>query len=141
MTDIHAALGHSQLARIDEFVQKRHAIADFYDRELQGLPLSTPKRSESSRSALHLYVVRLEMDRISKSKKKIFEELHALGIMVNLHYIPIHLQPYYEKLGFEEGQYPESEKYYEEAVTLPLHPGMSLDDQKRVVSSLKEVLS
>ena len=119
MTDIQAALGYSQMDRLDSFVARRRQIAKRYDELLADLPLRTPKQAADTNSSWHIYVVRMDKNRIKKSKQEIFEEMRVRGIQLNLHYIPMHLQPYYEKLGFRRGDFPVSERYYEEVFTSP----------------------
>lgn len=140
MTDIQAALGSSQLERLDAFVARRRALARRYDELLAGLPLRLPWQSPDANSSWHLYVVRLDRTRVSKSKAAVFEEMKARGVTLNLHYIPVHRQPYYEKLGFRAGDFPVSETYYEEAFTLPLYYALTDEEQARVVRALREVL-
>src|SRR5450631_2724151 len=126
MTDIQAALGVSQLTRIDGYIERRNALAQRYDRALSQLPLQLPSVHDANRSAFHLYVVRLKAAAIlRKSHRQVFDELRQRGIGVNLHYIPVHLQPYYRRLGFAPGQYPQAEAYGETAITLPLYPAMT----------------
>ncbi len=141
MTDIQAALGLSQLERLNNFVERRNALACRYKKLLQSLPLQLPAVQPENRSAFHLYVVRLKRDVAGKSYFQVFEELQRRGIGVNLHYMPVHLQPYYRELGFSPGQYPESEAHGEEAITLPLYPALTDNEQDVVVSALKEILS
>lgn len=141
LTDIQAALGVSQLARLDNFVARRHRLAQRYDEELKGLPLLLPWRHPDDYSALHLYVVRVDSRLSGKSRRQVFEELRSAGINVNLHYIPVHMQPYYRQLGFSPGDFPRAEAYYDEALTLPLYPGLAEVDQDRIVSSLRSILS
>jgi UDP-4-amino-4,6-dideoxy-N-acetyl-beta-L-altrosamine transaminase len=137
MTEMQAALGISQLTRLDEYVARRHALAKRYDAALAGLPLVLPTRPSDSLSALHLYVVRLQDARKHRS---VFEALRSAGIAVNLHYIPVHTQPYYEKLGFRAGQFPEAERFYTEAISLPMFPTLPYADQDCVVSQLGGLL-
>jgi len=139
ITDIQASLGISQLKRIDYFVSKRHELAQQYNKSLSGLPLILPYQHPDNYSAFHLYVVRLKLDKINKTRKEVFELLREKGIGVNVHYIPVHIQPYYKERGFEYGQYPEAENYYEEAISLPLYPLMAENEQNRVVGSLCEL--
>ena len=141
MTDIQAALGLNQLHRLDEFISGREALAGRYSRVLADLPLSPLEQHPDGLSAWHLYVIRLELDRINFSRRQVFEYLRKQGIGVNVHYIPVHTQPYYRRMGFEWGMFPKAEKYYQEAVTLPLFPAMSEEEQDRVVDALKEILS
>lgn len=140
MTDIQAALGVSQMTRLDEFVKRRHQLAKRYDEALAELPLTLPWQHPDTWSAFHLYVIRLSLDRINQNRRHVFETLRERGILVNLHYIPVHTQPYYWAQGFKGGDFPEAEAYYREAITLPLYAGLSDADQDRVVVSLREVL-
>ena len=139
MTDIQAALGLTQLCRVDAYVARRHVLAERYDRLLAALPLLTPWQHPDSYSGRHLYVVRLKLGG-GKTHRQIFAELREAGVGVNLHYIPVYRQPYYENLGFISGLCPEAEKYYQEAITLPLFPAMSEDQQDQVVAVLTRVL-
>jgi UDP-4-amino-4,6-dideoxy-N-acetyl-beta-L-altrosamine transaminase len=141
MTDIQAALGLSQLSRLDEFVQHRHRIATNYDRLLSGLPVSLIRRDPKCYSAFHLYVIRLESGAGSGLRRKVYEHMHAAGIGVNVHYIPVHIQPYYQALGFRRGDFPAAEKYYAEALTLPLFPGLGEAGQAQVVEALQAALA
>ncbi len=141
MTDLHATLGLSQMQRLDEFVTKRHAIAQRYDQLLADLPLITPWQHVDSYSGMHLYVVRLKLDKIRKSHRQVFESLRVHGIGVNLHYIPVYRQPFYEKLGFKKGCCPEAEGYYGEAISLPMYPGLTESQQDNVVMKLIQVIS
>jgi len=141
MTDIHAALGLSQMQRLDEFVTKRHAIAKRYDELPAELPVTTPWQHPDSYSGFHLYAIRLKLAEIGKTHREVFEALRAAGILVNLHYIPVYRQPYYAKLGFEAGRCPEAEQYYLEAISLPMYPGLTEAQQDRVVNVLREATS
>jgi len=140
MTDIQAALGLSQLARLDEWVKRRNVLASLYDDALQGLPLRLPTVKPENHSAFHLYVVRLKPGALKKTHREIGESLRATGIGVNVHYVPVHLQPYYRNLGFSPGQFPEAEAHGEEAITLPLYPALTAGEQDRVVEALRKVL-
>ena len=136
LTDIQAALGRSQLARLDAMHAARIALADRYDRLLEGLPLRLPARLADRISAWHLYVVEL-LPEARLSRAEVFAGLRSAGIGVNVHYIPIHIQPYYRRLGFAPGQFPHAENYYAHAISLPLFPKMTEDQQDRVVSALR----
>lgn len=140
ITDLQAALGLSQLQRLDEFVARRHAIARKYDELLADQPVTTPWQHPDSYSGLHLYVIRLGLDKINKTHREVFDALRAANIGVNLHYIPVYRQPYYERLGFIPGYCPEAERYYDEAISLPMYPGLTEIEQNHVVESLKLVL-
>lgn len=140
MTELQAALGISQMDRIDDYVARRHEIARYYDRMLADLPLVTPFQHPDTYSGLHLYVVRLKPE-ADVDRSAAFEALRAAGIGVNLHYIPVHTQPYYQDLGFVPGMFPEAERYYAEAISLPMYPTMTDAEQEMVVSTLKETLS
>lgn len=138
MTEIQAALGVSQMARIDAFVTRRHEIADIYDARLADLPLDTPKRLAGRRSALHLYVVQLHDP---SRHRAVFEALRAAGILVNLHYIPVHLQPYYQTMGFRKGDFPNAEAYYARAISLPMFPDLTDEMIDEVADTLTRVLA
>lgn len=140
MTELQAALGLSQLDRLDAFVARRQELAAAYDAALADLPLATPWRDPEDLSALHLYVVRLDLSRIARSHREVFEAMRAAGILVNLHYIPVYRQPDFARLGFDPADFPEAERYYAEAMSLPLYPGLSAADQDRVVATLREIL-
>ena len=136
MTDIHAALGITQLKKIDEFIEKRHLIADAYNDGLQKLPLQLPFQA-IGKSSYHLYVISL-LKNSPISKLILYNFLKENGIVTNVHYIPVHLHPYYQKLGFFEGEFPEAEKYYDSALSLPIYPNLSKQDQSRVISVISE---
>jgi UDP-4-amino-4,6-dideoxy-N-acetyl-beta-L-altrosamine transaminase len=140
MTDLHAALGVSQMARIDAFVAQRHQIAAKYDKLFEELPVQVPARDQDY-SALHLYVIRLKLDLISRTHHDVFVALREQGIGVNLHYIPVHTHPYYREMGFVMGDFPEAERYYREAISLPIYPGLSDEDITRVVNAVKIAIS
>jgi UDP-4-amino-4,6-dideoxy-N-acetyl-beta-L-altrosamine transaminase len=138
MTELQAALGVSQMKRLDSFVERRHELAQRYGQLLTTLPLTTPYQHSDSYSSWHLYVVRLRLNEITKGHRQVFEALRDLGIGVNLHYIPVHTQPHYLRMGFKLGDYPEAEKYYAEAISLPIFKTMSIEQQDRVLSALKK---
>lgn len=140
MTDVQAALGISQLKRLDENVERRNVLARRYDEMLRDLPLALPAVRPGNRSAFHLYVVRLQRNAKNKTHRQVFDELRQQGIGVNLHYMPVHLQPYYRALGFTAGQYPQAEAHGEEAITLPLYAAMSDRQQDQVVTLLRTIL-
>ncbi len=140
MTDIQAALGLSQMAHIDAYVARRHAIASRYQALLAGLPVRLPLQDPHSYSALHLYVIRLQMEQIAVSHKQVFDSLRQQGIGVNLHYIPVYAQPYYQKLRSSYGAFPQAESYYAEAISLPMYYGLTDAQQDVVVEALKIAL-
>ncbi|OIQ97553.1 UDP-4-amino-4-deoxy-L-arabinose--oxoglutarate aminotransferase [mine drainage metagenome] len=140
MTELQAALGLSQMQRLDEFVSKRHVIARRYDQLFANLPIVTPWQHSDSYSGWHLYVVRLKLKEVGKTHLQVFKALRAAGIGVNLHYIPVYLQPYYEGLGFKMGYCPEAELYYAEAISLPMYPGLTEEQQNHVVKALAEAI-
>lgn len=141
MNDIQAALGISQLDRLANFINKRNKIAQYYHEELSKLPLQLPANISHSYSAFHLYVVRLDLNSINKSRDEIFNELLDCGIGVSIHYRPIHLHPFYKKIGFRKGDFPESEKYYSEAITLPIFANLTQEQSSFVVQSLQSIVS
>jgi UDP-4-amino-4,6-dideoxy-N-acetyl-beta-L-altrosamine transaminase len=140
MTDIHAALGVSQMRRLDEFVTRRHAIARRYEEMLSGLPIITPWQHPDSYSGFHLYVIRLKSGEINKNNRRVYKALHARGILVNLHYIPVYRQPYYEQMGFKTGYCPQAESYFSEAMSIPMYPGLTEEQQCLVVAELREAI-
>ena len=141
MTELQAALGLSQMQRLEAFVIKRHELASRYDNLLQDLPITLPWQHPDSYSARHLYVIRLQLEQINITHLDVFNALRAAGIQANLHYIPVHMQPYYQKMGFASGQFPEAEKYYKEAISIPLFSAMTEGQQDTVCSTLKTILS
>lgn len=141
MTDIQAALGVSQMTRLDSYVAKRHEIATRYNELLRDLPITLPWQHPDSYSAYHLYVIRLQLDQIKTTHLKVFEALRAANIMVNLHYIPVHTQPYYQQFGFKEGDFPEAEQYYREAISIPMHPSLTKQEQNFVINGLQIALT
>lgn len=140
MTDLQAALGLSQKQRLNEFIDKRHAIAKRYNELLASLPVITPWQHEYSYSGFHLYVIRLHLEQIQASHRQVFESLREQGIGVNLHYIPVYRQPYYQKLGFNKDDFPQAEKYYSEAISLPMFPTLSKEQQDKVTEALKKAV-
>ncbi|EGR3365037.1 UDP-4-amino-4,6-dideoxy-N-acetyl-beta-L-altrosamine transaminase [Vibrio parahaemolyticus] len=140
MTELQAALGVSQMKRLEDFVKARHHLAHRYNELLESLPVVLPYQLENTYSGLHLYVIRLQLDKFSLTHKEVFDALRNRGVGVNLHYIPVHTQPYYEKMGFNVGDFPESELYYNEAISLPMFHSMDVNQQDEVVSVLSEIL-
>lgn len=140
MTDLQAALGISQMKRLEDFVNRRHHLQERYTDLLKELPLVLPHQSEDSWSALHLYPVQLKLDEINKSHQQVFSELRENNIGVNLHYIPVHMQPYYQDMGFKLGDFPQSEYYYTRAISIPLYPGLDFTEQDKVMTVLRRVL-
>jgi UDP-4-amino-4,6-dideoxy-N-acetyl-beta-L-altrosamine transaminase len=140
MTDMQAALGTSQMQRLDSYVARRHELAKRYDTLLADFPITTPWQHPDSYSGLHLYVIRLQLDKIKKTHRQVFEQLRELGVGVNLHYIPVHTHPYYKRMGFEIGDFPEAEKYYAEAISLPMFQTLTEHQQDMVLNALKATL-
>lgn len=141
MTDIQAALGVSQMRRLDSFVARRHEIAARYDDALQGLPLTLPTHDPDAYSALHLYVIRLAPDLPGgRTHRTVFESLREADIGVNLHYIPVYRQPFYARMRYNPADFPEAERYYAEAISLPMFSGLMKEQQARVTETLGETL-
>ncbi len=140
MTDLHAALGLSQMRRLDKFVKQRHAIAKRYDQLLSALPVLTPWQQADSYSGYHLYVIRLKLNEINKTQPQIYDALHAAEIIVNVHYIPVYRQPYYEQMGFKAGYCPQAEQYYSEVFSIPMYPGLTVAQQDQVVAAIREAV-
>ena len=140
MTDVQAALGHSQLTKVDKFVTRRRQLAARYNELLKGLPVKLPYQNPETNSSWHLYLVRVDFNKVNKTKKQIFAEMKEKGVCLNLHYIPVHTQPYYQNLGFKNGDFPVSEKYYDEVFTLPIYYSLTDEQQDYIVNALKEVL-
>lgn len=138
MTDLQAALGLSQLARIDAFLARRQALAERYKERLAGLPLRWQAAPDAIRSAWHLFVVVLDDPAI---RRRVFDTLRGAGIGANVHYIPVHLQPHYARMGFRPGDFPAAEAYYAGAITLPLHPGLTDAEQDHVIETLAGALA
>ncbi len=136
MTDIQAAIGLSQLQRLASYVDRRNDLARRYDARLRDLPLQLPTVHPGTRSAFHLYVVRVRPELAGAKRARIFDDLRRRGIGVNVHYMPVHLHPYYRQLGFRGGQYPESEAYGQTAITLPLYPKLTEQMQDQVISAV-----
>jgi UDP-4-amino-4,6-dideoxy-N-acetyl-beta-L-altrosamine transaminase len=141
MTELQAALGISQMQRLDAYVARRHVLAKRYDERLAELPVVLPWQHPDAYSSLHLYVIRLNLDQIRRTHYEVFESLREQGIGANLHYIPVHTQPYYRRLGFKPGDFPEAERYYSEAISLPMYPALDEADQDLIVDALRKALA
>jgi dTDP-4-amino-4,6-dideoxygalactose transaminase len=141
MTDIQAALGLSQMARLDDFIERRREIAAQYDNLLHDLPVTPQYQPSDCCSGMHLYVIRLTIEGLVKSHKQIFTELCQLGIGVNLHYIPVHTQPWFQSMGFKTGDYPQAEQYYAHAISLPIFPGLGDTEVVTVADALRKTLA
>lgn len=140
MTDLQAALGVSQVERLDQYVDRRHCLAERYDQRLREFSVTVPWQHPDAYSGLHLYVIRLQLTKIRHSHREVFESLRKQGVGVNVHYIPVHTQPYYRSMGFKPGDFPEAERYYTEAISLPMYPSMSEAQQDLVIDALGEAL-
>ena len=138
MTELQAALGLSQIARLDAYIERRHEIAQRYDRELAALPLRLPYQASERRSALHLYPIWIDPARFDR--RQVFDTLRREGIGVNVHYIPVYKQPYYQQFGFTPTDFPEAERYYAGALSIPIYPAMTEQDQDHVIAALTRVL-
>lgn len=140
MTDLQAALGLSQYRRLDEFLARRREIARRYQELLADVPLILPFQRPDTESAFHLYVVQIDPTRTSTSRAVVFARMRKAGVGVNVHYVPVHMQPYYVRRGFRVGQYPEAEKYYSRAITVPIHPLLSSSELDHVAAALRQAL-
>jgi UDP-4-amino-4,6-dideoxy-N-acetyl-beta-L-altrosamine transaminase len=140
MTDLQAALGLSQVTRLTDYVARRHDIANRYQQLLAGLPITLPWQHPDSYSAYHLYVIRLQLDKSKSTHLEVFEAMRAKDIMVNLHYIPVHTQPFYQNMGFKIGDFPRAEQYYREAISIPMYPGLTESEQNYVADVLKDLI-
>lgn len=140
MTDLHAALGISQMLRLDAFVAKRNSLADRYDASLADCAIIMPIQAKNVVSSRHLYVIRVPMNGEGAKHEIVFQRLRDNGIGVNLHYIPVHTHPFYQKLGFNLGAYPEAERYYAEAISLPMYPDLTAEQQDEVVAAVKSAV-
>lgn len=139
MTDVLATLGLNQLKRLDEFVKKRHAIVRLYQKRFADFPIILPDQDQNCYSAFHLFVVRFPKSE-TIDRKMVFERLRASGILVNLHYIPVYHHPYYQKFGYEHKDFPEAEKYYSEAISLPIYPGLTEEQIKMIADTVTKPL-
>ena len=141
MTDMQAALGVSQIQRLNHYIARRHDIATRYNQELSELPLTLPMQATYGHSAYHLYVIRLDLDAIAPlTHAEVFQSLRDQEILVNLHYIPVHTQPYYQAMGFRWGDFPQAEAYYKNAISIPMYPTMTDDAQTHVIQALHKIL-
>ena len=140
MNDIQAALGLSQMKRLDKFVKHRHKIAKYYNTKLKDLPLTLPWQSPSVYSSFHLYPILINGSSTTKTQKQVYNELRKNDIAANLHYIPVHRHPYYENLGFKKNDFPEAEKFYQKVISIPMYAILSDAHQEYVVETLKKVM-
>ena len=140
MTDLQAALGLSQLARLDAYVARRRELAQRYNEKLSEFPVVMPWQHADAQSAWHLYVIRLQLEKLKQSHRQVFESLRENGIGVNVHYIPVHQQPFYQDLGFDVDSLSKANQYYAEAISLPMFPTLTFEDQDRVVEVLRTVV-
>jgi len=140
-TDIQAALGLSQMSRLDEFVRRRREIAERYDAELSSLPITTPYQASVAYSSYHLYPIRVSQAKSGKTQRQVYDALWQKGVAANLHYIPVHRQPYYENLGFAAGQFPEAERFHREVISIPMYTALEPQQQTTVIAALAKALS
>ncbi len=140
LNDIQAALGLNQMKRVDEYVKTRHKIASYYDSELENLPLSTPWQAPNFYSSYHLYPILINSVSNLKNQRQVYVEMRKKNIGVNLHYIPVHRQPYYENLNFKYGDFPISEKFHKEAISIPIFPTLQEEHQEYVISTIKKII-
>tara|TARA_B100001105_G_scaffold209135_1_gene173509 strand:- start:183 stop:1214 length:1032 start_codon:yes stop_codon:yes gene_type:complete len=138
MSDIHAALGISQMNSLDKFISKRNELSQIYTEELKGLPLTIQRVRKEDLSAWHIFVIRLKLSELKLSRLEIYNSLRNKGIGVNVHYIPVHLHPFYKNLGFNKGDFPNSENYYDGAITIPMFTKLKKKEIKYVIQALKE---
>jgi len=141
ISDLHCALGLSQLSRIDAFIERRHEIADRYFTRFADLPITSPWQHPDTWSSYHLFTIRVQPEICGKTQREVYDAMIAERILVNLHYIPVHRQPYYEKLGFKENDCPEAEKYHRECITLPMFPKLTDSEQDKVMDTLAGILA
>lgn len=141
MTELQAALGVSQMTRLDQYVTRRHQLARRYDELLANQPVAAPLQHPDGYSGLHLYVIRLQLDKISRSHREVFASLREHGIGVNLHYIPVHTQPYYQRMGLKPDDLPQAQAYYREAISLPMYQGLTDNQQDAVIAALRSAIS
>jgi UDP-4-amino-4,6-dideoxy-N-acetyl-beta-L-altrosamine transaminase len=140
MPDVLAALGVSQLERLEEFLHSRKSIVEVYNRDCRDLPVVLPFQQGFSRSSFHLYPIRIRNEFCAKEQGEVYRAMREEGILVNLHYIPVYLHPYYQNMGFRRGYCPEAEAFYREALSLPIYPSLTIQQQEKVISSLSNIL-
>ena len=141
MNDIQAALGLSQMKRLDKYVKRRQEIAKHYDNALKKLPLVIPWQSPSNYSSYHLYTILIKKNLTQKTQRQVYDELIKKNIGINLHYIPVHRQPYYENLGFKKNNFPQAENFHREVLSIPIHPSLKEEQQSDVIDTLKGILT
>ena len=141
MTDIQAALGFSQMQRLDEFVSRRHAIAVRYDAALRSLPIAKPHQASGTYSSYHLYPICVSEAESGRTQRHVYDAFWKNGVAANLHYIPVHRQPYYESLGFKAGDFPEAERFHREVISIPMYPRLAVNQQETVIHALASSLN
>lgn len=141
MTDIQAALGLSQMSRLNEYVCRRHEIAQRYESELENLPITIPWQSPETYSSYHLYPIRILDKECNKTQRHVYDTLRQNGIAANLHYIPVHRQPYYENMGFKEGDFPEAEIFHSTAISLPIYPTLTVEQHESITGMLTRIFN
>jgi dTDP-4-amino-4,6-dideoxygalactose transaminase len=140
MNDIQAALGLSQMKRLDQYIKRRHEIAKYYDNALKNLPLVTPWQSSNNYSSYHLYTILIEENLAQKTQRQVYDELKKNDIGINLHYIPVHRQPYYENLGFKKNDFPQAENFHRKVLSIPMYASLQDEQQKYVIEIIKKIL-
>ena len=140
MSDIQAALGISQLTKLKKFVKKRNEIAKFYKQNFRNFPIKVQKIGDEQTSSYHLFVISIDLKKIKNTYDRIFKKLVKNGLSINLHYLPIHLHPYYKNLGFRKGQFPVAEKYSETSLSIPIFYDLTVKERIKVVKIIKKVL-
>ena len=141
LSDISAALGLSQLTKLKKFVKIRNQLAKNYNNLIMKMPVKRQKIDKNNISSYHLYIILLDLKKIKKNYNQIFSSLRKKGILINLHYLPVHLQPYFKKLGFKKGNFPVSEDYSSRAISLPIYPDLKFEKQKKIIKILKKIIS
>ena len=140
MTDIHAALGFSQMRKLQEFIKKRKKIAKYYDEAFIEGPITAPWQHLDASSSYHLYPVRIDKEQCGKSQRHVYDEMRKNGVGVSLHYMPVYRHPYYQSMGFKIGYCPNAEYIYKQLISLPIYSALKFEDQNYIIHKMKDVL-